>query len=466
MDTDDQGLRNLTAKQHIPLATLPRQSATNNSTSSLGHAESAIDAARRSVSSRAEEPVAAPADPSPSKPRRQGILSSSASSGIIGGAGDLIDLDPNENEREELTAGEQGLALPGESSSVASEQQSSGQRNQPDASALNVQVSTTLDTIAPNPPTQPELTGIESHQQPSRDEIPEPQPPEVYRYYTDYLSSLYQNKGKFPGLGTILEHSRSDHIDVTFIDCSAGKEPHVQVMEIEDLGTPDETNKAYERLTCVAEQRVLGDIRLRLVLVQDLSNRLATELGRCYDLDPEFFADHLQGSDHIRKGASRFHTRSIPKIENGYALKALERRYFIHPDRKELTYRKLPLSSSHLEINTMHKSYRSFWWYRPVELRPLKSFKPKAKEEAYNMRTSISNDDLSPDPNKSAQFSAICRLQHWEFEADESMTPFTEYRKARPMAFWKERISVCELDINGCPTGRLEISFQRLVKAD
>jgi hypothetical protein len=66
--------------------------------------------------------------------------------------------------------------------------------------------------------------------------------------------------------------------------------PHPPIAQ--DFGPGD--NQLFKRLTCIEDDRVTK----RLLLVQDLTPFLIASLGDSFDIDPEYFAEHLNRSGY------------------------------------------------------------------------------------------------------------------------------------------------------------------------
>ena len=260
---------------------------------------------------------------------------------------------------------------------------------------------------------------------PQRQQADQPQRPPQFTTYYEYVSSLTEY---FPGLREVYRNGRRPYLDVSVVDISVDGTCHIQdfvaVSETESV----QPSPVYDEFRQVARQIVPEGIDIRFILVQDLSNLTVQLIGKLFDLDPEFFAEHLQLSDHQQRGLYRFGSRNVPK-ENDVGE---ERLLYIDPLRKDLT------QSSNWLPEAMHKSYRSFSWYRLVEIQPL-------RPNPHN------SDGLSPDLQSNQGYSGICRLGHWEFEADDSVDMVRERtrRRREPLAFWRERMSICELEIAG-----------------
>lgn len=204
------------------------------------------------------------------------------------------------------------------------------------------------------------------------------------------------------------------------MDCSVDGKCNIQNFESQDSRASVHLDPgSVQDFAWATEQNKLAGVDLRLVIVQDLNKDLIKLLGSLYDLDPEFFAEHLRQSGHEREGKERFALRTVlvterlidEEVENG---QPHEQRLYVHPDRQNQSIQSPSRPSALSQVQTMHKSFRSFRWYRPVELRPLRKI--------WLTRRGPGEPELTtPDLELATPFSGICRLQHWEFRADESM---------------------------------------------
>ena len=252
---------------------------------------------------------------------------------------------------------------------------------------------------------------------------------QTFDNYYEYLESPYS---AYPELRAILlkQPTRGGPVSIEVIDCGANGFLDMQAFQVQDLPAQDSHD--------LATQNVPVGLDLRVILAEDLDVPLIENFGSYFDLDPEFFLVHLQGSDHARYGSDRFDSRQVPperaaSEKNNQGNQNNVTLYYVDPTRKEAPLRISLEVSKDLNVKAMRATFRSFYWYRPVVICPLKE-----TQRYYSRRFSESR---------------ICRLQHWEFGADESMGASVDHRRRRPMAFWRERISVCELDLDDCRVG-------------
>ena len=304
-----------------------------------------------------------------------------------------------------------------------STQQVAGSSHQ-DEDLITVEAAPSGLPVAPKPPTgfwgTTKKKGKKSAAGP-------PPLPDRFSNYTEYVSSLLK---VFPELGSIERLNSRGSTLMSFIDCSRHGKINVQNFVAKRLESEIDS-PAFE---VALKEPALTDTDIRIVLVEDINQAAIGRLGSTFDIDPEFFAEHLLQSDYNGTGSGRLKTRVVPvKRSERQGIEREETTVFGSRYYADARGGQVSFGGPADELNgsvlksIRNKTYRSFWWFRPVELLPVL----KKYEDPSSSRFSR---------------SCICRSRHCEFPVDESMSTDYDQRQTRPLALWRERITVCEME--------------------
>ena len=250
-----------------------------------------------------------------------------------------------------------------------------------------------------------------------------PTEPLRFNTYAEYLSHL---SPMFPDIRTLRWVSRTNIARISVIDRGACGFFNAE-------GIQDQ--RPLTGFQNLVGSRVPDEANLRIVLVEDIDSKVLVKLGAHYDLDPEFFVAHLELSDHARRGSvndevlrylGRFeltpnffikrHNIPHPFLPGRSSRFEPRPRWYVSPTRID-AIKPFPVDIARdFGVKTLSKSFRSPGWYRPVDMRYLGW-----------------RDDSSPLSTR--QTSAICRLQHWEFEDCDSMETVVNHQRVHHLAF-------------------------------
>lgn len=203
---------------------------------------------------------------------------------------------------------------------------------------------------------------LENEQGASRNrDFEETERPPPFATYGTYVRSLLET---FPDLRDVYMNYRMPHLDVSIVDIGVNGVCTVQDFKAFSPTFSVQHDPVYNQFRQAAKQFISEEVDMRLVLVQDISNLTIELLGSAFDLDPEFFAEHLRLSDHRRVGSDRFEARVVPRelIYDVYEFENMENPTenlaFINPFRHEISSTKI-YDASRWAQHSMLKSYRS-----------------------------------------------------------------------------------------------------------
>ena len=302
---------------------------------------------------------------------------------------------------------------------------------EPEASAAlarNVKANESSPNAGPaqTPPEDGERNGF-------KEPAPAPEPSRN-EWYWDYVDQLIK---EFPQLG-IIRGSKAEprhyYIHVRIFD--KGRETSAHAPYITDASMSTEQRQAVYRKLRSALHQFPESSNHRFVLVEDLNPITIQILGEIFDLEPEFFAQHMFNCAY-GLSSDRFEDRP------GYGNNPGE----LYPLEGTFSFRRSERPQN-WNTGSMEKLYYSSTWYRPGQCEPI-----YPRRDQRDPRRWEYPDQTSAGPN-------IFR-PHWRLTAslEADRQAVENLGGNQDFTLWEERQSISEVRIGKCKICKRSLSL-------
>jgi hypothetical protein len=243
----------------------------------------------------------------------------------------------------------------------------------------------------------------------------------TYRNMVDYLSIQHM-----PHLKTVrcddFRHERTGRITCYDTLLTGGAPKLIDDLDLSTSTLGYSSQQDISSRVALFRPTRARNIRLRTILVEDLSPVLIEALGSAFRMNPEFFEEHLNRSGYKSKSYEDPHPRTWC-------------------------------------TNAAPKDYVSVRWFRPVLQDKRKRISDKEREELLKTgdnakRTTMQNwetDSADSDSQCSLRLGTNIFRREWSLAANASMSSEDDIKC--PVA-WEERATIHSSQVDGCSVGK------------